>query len=41
MFDDGVENTNLGESVGLDVGVELAALVLDEEHNKLKVGILF
>jgi len=40
VFDNGVQNTDFWKGVLLDVGVELAALVIDEEHDKLEVWIV-
>jgi hypothetical protein len=37
---DGVENTQVREGLLLDLGVELAALVIDEEHDELEVRVV-
>jgi hypothetical protein len=40
VFDNGVQNTDFWKGVLLDVGVELAALVIDEEHDELEIWVV-
>jgi len=40
MLDNRIENTQVRKGVLFDVGVELAALVIDEEHDELKVWVV-